>query len=118
MIMFYSLQCWVALHYAPIAAQNSRLVIDNSSAFRKKGYPFVVPEINGNLIDIITELSPIQIALLSRWCYLFQFLDHLYALQKIVVSTYQSVSGSGHKGIETLLAQRNGRQDLGVYQSL
>jgi len=96
--VLFSAGAGVALHYAPIAAQNSRLVIDNSSAFRKeKEIPLIVPEINGNLIEhyygIIANPNCATIQMVLP----LSILDHLYALQKIVVSTYQSVSGSGHK---------------------
>lgn len=117
--VLFSAGAGVSLHFAPIAAQNSRAVIDNSSAFRKeKDIPLVVPEINGHLIEhyhgIISNPNCATIQMVLP----LAILDHLYGLQKIVVSTYQSVSGSGHKGIETLLAQRNGSQDLGVYPEL
>jgi aspartate-semialdehyde dehydrogenase len=45
-------------------------------------------------------------------------LDKLFGLNKVVVSTYQSVSGSGHQGILTLEEQRAGSADKGVYPQI
>jgi aspartate-semialdehyde dehydrogenase len=42
-------------------------------------------------------------------------LDKLFGLKKLIVSTYQSVSGSGNSGIQALMQQRRGETDKGIY---
>ncbi len=100
-----------ALEYAPVAAQAGNTIIDNSSAFRQQaGIPLIVPEINGEVIKgyqgIIANpnCSTIQMVLPLN------VLHQEFGLKKVIVSTYQSVSGAGHKGIDTLMAQRNGSE--------
>lgn len=89
--------------YAPKFAEVGTVVIDNSSAWRNEpGVPLVVPEINIGAVDnedrIIANpnCSTIQMVLaLSQ-------LHAKYHIKRIVVSTYQSVSGSGMKGLGQL----------------
>jgi aspartate-semialdehyde dehydrogenase len=109
----------ISKNYAPIAAAAGNVVIDNSSAWRREpGIPLVVPEINGELLKgykgIIANpnCSTIQMVLA------LYPLHKKYGLTKVVVSTYQSVSGSGHQGVLTLEQQRHGSDDLGIYPEL
>jgi len=92
-----------ALKYAPIAAENGCIVIDNSSAFRMQdNIPLVVPEVNSNAIyknsGIIANpnCSTIQAV-----CAL-KPLDDAFNIKRIIYSTYQAVSGAGSKGIMDL----------------
>ncbi len=117
--VLFSAGAGVALRYAPLAVAANSIVIDNSSAFRKEpNIPLVVPEINGDLLagyqDIIANpnCSTIQVALP------LSVLDKRYGLQKVVYSTYQSVSGSGYAGVITLKEQRRGIDDKGPYPRL
>ncbi len=78
-------------------------VIDNSNAFRREYFsPLVVPEINFDKIKKETKLisnpncSTIQIALP------LYVLNKLNSIKRIVVSTYQSASGAGQKGLDDL----------------
>lgn len=109
----------VARSFAPVAAEAGAVVIDNSSAFRQEeDIPLVVPEINGDLVDgyagIIANpnCSTIQMVLPLA------VLNRLFGLRKVVVSTYQSVSGSGHTGISALQEQRSGSLEKGIYPEL
>ena len=102
--------------YAPIAADAGNTVIDNSAAWRREEHiPLVVPEINPELLagysGIIANpnCSTIQMVLA------LYPLHQQYGLNKVVVSTYQSVSGSGFKGIKLLDNQRAGSTDKGIY---
>jgi len=117
--VLFSAGAGVAKTYAPISAQASEIVIDNSSGFRREpNIPLVVPEVNGDLllsyIGIVANpnCSTIQIILPLA------VLDKLFCLKKLIISTYQSVSGSGHQGIVTLWNQRKGKTDKGVYPHL
>ncbi len=106
----------ISKSYAPIAAAAGNTIIDNSSAWRREqGIPLVVPEINGS------ELKGYSGIVANPNCSTIQMVLALYplhlkyGLSKVVVSTYQSVSGSGHKGIATLEKQRQGIDDDGIY---
>ena len=117
--VFFSAGAGIARTFAPIAAEASEVVIDNSSGFRRDtNIPLVVPEVNGDLIQGYSGIianpncSTIQIVLPLA------VLDKLFGLKKIVVSTYQSVSGSGHQGVVTLQNQRKGSHDKGIYPQI
>lgn len=92
----------VSKKYAPIFEKKGCIVIDNSSYFRmNEDIPLIVPEVNYSSIynrkrNIISNpnCSTIQ----SVVC-LYQ-ISKTYKLKKIVYNTYQSVSGSGMKGID------------------
>ncbi len=117
--VFFSAGAGIARTFAPIAAEASEIVIDNSSGFRREEeIPLVVPQVNGDLLEGYNGIvanpncSTIQIVLPLA------VLDKLFGLQKLVVSTYQSVSGSGHQGIVTLRKQRKGTPDKGIYPQI
>lgn len=93
----------ISKHFAPIAAKNNCIVIDNSSAFRMNPkVPLIVPEVNSNDIKwnkgIISNpnCSTIQAVVALKP------LDDKYTLKRIVFSTYQAVSGAGKNGITDL----------------
>ena len=95
-----------SLHYAPFAAKAGCVVVDNSSAWRMDPeVPLVVPEVNPHdlkwhkgiianpncsTIQMVVVLKPIHDAAI---------------IKRIVVTTFQSVSGTGRKAIDELLHQ-------------
>lgn len=86
--------------FAPIAADKGVIVIDNSSAFRMdKNVPLVVPEVNPEALaghkNIIANpnCSTIQAMVALKP------LKDKYGIKRVVISTYQAVSGSGVKGV-------------------
>ncbi|MBW6515790.1 MAG: aspartate-semialdehyde dehydrogenase [Candidatus Cloacimonetes bacterium] len=97
----------VSLEYAPIAETKGNTIIDNSSAFRRT-HPLIVPEINGDLLKkyqgIIANpnCSTIQLVLAVYPMHMH------YELDEVVISTYQSVSGAGNRGIKALQGERAG----------
>jgi aspartate-semialdehyde dehydrogenase len=79
------------------------IVIDNSSAFRMKDdVPLIVPEVNRQEMfknkGIIANpnCSTIQLVVALKP------LDNAFKIKRVVVSTYQSVSGAGYKGVSAL----------------
>ena len=98
----------VSTEWAPKFAANNTFVIDNSSAWRMDpSVPLVVPEVNPNAIQpqhrIIANpnCSTIQMVVALKP------LHDAYQLQRVVVSTYQSVTGTGQKGVSQLLNERS-----------
>jgi len=98
-----------SLEWAPKFAEVGTVVIDNSSAWRmdptKK---LVVPEINGHLLtkeDLIIanpNCSTIQLMLTLAP------LHKRYTIKRVVVSTYQSITGTGVKAVQQMENERNG----------
>ncbi len=109
----------VAKQFAPGAASAGAVVIDNSSAFRRDdNIPLVVPEINGSLLEGYIGIVANPNCTTIQMVLPLAILDRMFGLQKVVVSTYQAVSGSGHKGISALQSQRKGGTDPGIYPDL
>jgi len=105
-IAFFSSGPEVSRYYAPLAVKSGAIVIDNSSAFRTdKDVPMVVPEVN--LEDAKSHKGIIS----TPNCSTIQLAVILYPLHKInpikriIVDTYQSVSGNGSAAIDELNAQ-------------
>lgn len=101
----------VSKEYAPIAAAKGVLVIDNSSAWRMDpNVPLVVPEVNPKEIDghkgIISNPNCSTIQAMPP----LKVLDQLFSLEQVIYSTYQSVSGSGVRGMEDLEKGLEGRE--------
>ena len=97
-----------SLEFAPAAASSGAVVVDNSSAFRMDPeIPLVVPEVNPHAIaqykkrGIIANpnCSTIQMVVALKP------LHDVARIKRIVVSTYQAVSGTGLKAIDELMAQ-------------
>lgn len=109
---FFSAGGPVSLDWAPIAAKDGAIVIDNSSAFRmEKGVPLVVPEVNRDAIfkhkGIIANPNCSTIQLVCA----LKPLDNLFKIKRVVVSTYQSVTGIGNKGISKLTKEIKNLED-------
>ena len=96
----------ISKRFAPIAARAGAVAIDNSSAFRMDPeVPLVVPEVNPNDIDthkgIIANPNCSTIQLVVA----LDPLHRVNPIQRIVVSTYQAVSGTGAAAVEELREQ-------------
>ena len=97
-----------SLNWAPKFAKIGTTVIDNSSAWRMDpSKKLIIPEINGNLID------PNDKIIANPNCSTIQMLMVLYPLHKkykinrVVVSTYQSITGTGVKAVKQLENESN-----------
>ena len=96
--------------WAPVAAAQGAIVVDNSSAWRMDPeVPLVVPEVNGRRaaerprgIIANPNCSTIQLVLA------LEALRRAAGLMRVLAATYQSVSGAGQKGIEALRAELRG----------
>jgi aspartate-semialdehyde dehydrogenase len=94
--------------YAPIAAQAGAVVVDNSSAWRMDpDVPLVVPEVNPQDIAQYTKTGIIANPNCStiQMVMVLKPLHDAARLKRVVVSTYQAVSGTGQKAVEELAAQ-------------
>jgi aspartate-semialdehyde dehydrogenase len=102
--------------WAPLFAKAGITVIDNSSAWRMfDDVPLVVPEINPTAITQNTRIianpncSTIQLALVMAP------LHREIGIKRLVISTYQSVTGSGIKGVKQLENERKGIEGENAY---
>jgi len=112
-IALFSAGATASKEWAPIAAAEGAIVIDNSSAFRMDpDVPLVVPEVNpgdifkadGTPEPIIANpnCSTIQMVVVLKPLY-----DH-FGIKRVVVSTYQSVTGKGKAGRDALESELAG----------
>ena len=105
-IALFSAGTEISHHFAPIAAQSGAVVIDNSAAFRMEpDVPLVVPEVNAE--DIKNHNGIIA----NPNCSTIQLVVALYPLHKVnpikrlIVDSYQAVSGTGAAALEELSEQ-------------
>jgi aspartate-semialdehyde dehydrogenase len=105
-VAFFSAGGSVSKEFAPAAVQAGAVVVDNTSAFRmKEGVPLVVPEVNPDQIHkhnglIANPNCSTIIMNVPVWP-----LHKAHRVKRIVVSTYQAVSGAGAWGLYELDAQ-------------
>ena len=86
-----------------MALRYNCLIIDNSSAFRMNtNVPLVVPEINGDLIST-SKIIANPNCCTALLCMILHPLDKINKIKRVIVSTYQSASGAGQKGLDELL---------------
>jgi len=105
-IIFFATSGEHAKKYAPIAAKTGAVVIDNSSAFRlDDNVPLIVPEVNPSAVSehkgIIANPNCSTIQMVVALNPIHQF----SRIKRIIVSTYQAVSGAGQQAIAELQSQ-------------
>ena len=115
-VAIFSAGATVSRTFAPLFAESGTFVIDNSSAWRMDdNIPLVVPEINAALLTQNTKIianpncSTIQLVLA------LSLLHQQLKIKRLVVSTYQSVSGTGQKAVEQMMNERAGTRTNMVY---
>jgi aspartate-semialdehyde dehydrogenase len=111
-IAIFSAGGGTSLEWAPKFAEKGTVVIDNSSAWRmdptKK---LIVPEINGE------EITSEDLIIANPNCSTIQMVVALaplhkkYKIKRIVVSTYQSVTGTGKDAVQQMMEERKGITD-------
>ena len=102
--------------YAPRFVEAGTTVIDNSSAWRKDPkVPLVVPEINIDVaIQAIRQSSNRAVIIANPNCSTIQMvlaisaLQREYGIRRLVISTYQSVTGTGIKAVRQLESEEQG----------
>ncbi|MFW6216586.1 MAG: aspartate-semialdehyde dehydrogenase [Desulfohalobiaceae bacterium] len=92
--------------YAPIAAKSGCVVVDNSSAWRMDPeVPLVVPEVNPEALQLHQNIIANPNCSTIQMVVALKPLHDAARIQRIVVSTYQAVSGSGQKAVDELQSQ-------------
>ncbi len=102
--------------WAPVFAESGTTVIDNSSAWRMNNdIPLIVPEINGNILGHKDKIianpncSTIQMVLALKE------IHKRFSIKRLVISTYQSVSGTGAAAVQQMMGEREGIANEKVY---
>lgn len=106
-----------SLEWAPKFAEAGITVIDNSSAWRmdptKK---LVVPEVNAEVLTKEDKIIANPNCSTIQMVVALQPLHKKYKIKRVVVSTYQSVTGTGKKAVDQLFNERNGVQGEMAYK--
>lgn len=98
-----------SLEWAPLFAAAGTTVIDNSSAWRMNPEnPLIVPEINANVLTKSDKIIANPNCSTIQMVMALAPLHTQYKIRRIVVSTYQSVSGTGKKAVDQLMNERKG----------
>jgi len=106
----------VSLEWAPKFKAVGTLVIDNSSAWRmNEGTPLVVPEINGDNIPTAAEIIANPNCSTIQMVMALAPLHKKYGIARLIISTYQSVSGTGKDAIDQMNNERAGESGNMVY---
>jgi len=102
--------------YAPLFAEAGITVIDNSSAWRmdptKK---LVVPEVNGDVLTADDKIIANPNCSTIQMVAVLKPLHEKYKIKRVVVSTYQSVTGTGVKAVDQLMNERKGIEGEKAY---
>lgn len=116
---FFAVEAEISKEYAPKFAKNGTIVIDNSNAFRReKDVPLVVPQVNPQVLDfskkIIANPNCSTIQLVTA----LKPLSDKFGLKRVIVSTYQAVSGAGQNAIFDLLHGTQNKFDFPIQNNL
>ncbi|MDR2772069.1 MAG: aspartate-semialdehyde dehydrogenase [Elusimicrobiota bacterium] len=105
-IALYSAGATVSKEFAPHFAADGCFVIDNSSAWRMdKNIPLVVPEVNPQALSKDKKIIANPNCSTIQMVVALKPLHDEAKIKRVIVSTYQSVSGAGQKGINELTNQ-------------
>ena len=106
----------LSLKWAPIFAAKGIYVIDNSSAWRMDGTKkLIVPEINGHILEKNDKIIPNPNCSTIQMVMAIHSIHAKYNILRIIVSTYQSISGTGRKAIAQLEGEQNSIETEKVY---
>src|SRR6478609_1796518 len=98
-----------SLEWAPKFAEVGTFVIDNSSAWRMDpGKKLIVPEVNADVLTADDKIIANPNCSTIQMVVVLKPLHDKYKIKRVVVSTYQSVTGTGVKAVDQLFDERKG----------
>ncbi|MDN4166103.1 aspartate-semialdehyde dehydrogenase [Cytophagales bacterium LB-30] len=98
-----------SLEFAPQFAAVGTTVIDNSSAWRMHpDYKLIVPEVNASSLTAQDKIIANPNCSTIQMVVVLSPLHKKYGIKRVVVSTYQSVTGTGKKAVDQLMNERQG----------
>nr|MBK9653189.1 aspartate-semialdehyde dehydrogenase [Bacteroidota bacterium] len=105
-----------SLHYAPLFAAAGTTVVDNSSAWRMDpAKKLVVPEVNADALEATDKIIANPNCSTIQMVVALKPLHDAYKIKRVVVSTYQSVTGTGKAAVDQLMQERNNLPVTMVY---
>ena len=109
-IAIFSAGGGVSLEFAPQFAEVGTVVVDNSSAWRMDATKkLVVPEVNANVLTKADKIIANPNCSTIQLVVAINDLHKKYQAKRLVISTYQSVTGTGKKAVDQLLEERAGQ---------
>lgn len=115
-LVFFSAGSDVSLKYANLFAENGSRVIDNSSAWRMSPeHKLIIPEINGSSLQASDKIIANPNCSTAQLLMVLAPLHRKYKIKRVVVSTYQSVSGTGMHALRQLDEERKDIPGKKVY---
>ena len=106
----------VSKELAPQIVKNGGVVIDDGSAYRmEKNVPLVVPEINETDLEFHEGIVSIPNCTTTPLVMVIDAINSISEVGKVIVSTYQAVSGTGKEAVNELINQQSGDQSTNVY---
>jgi aspartate-semialdehyde dehydrogenase len=111
-IALFSAGGGTSLQHAPRFKEAGTTVIDNSSAWRMDpNIKLVVPEVNANTLSIDDKIIANPNCSTIQMVVALKPLHDKYRIKRVVVSTYQSVTGTGVKAVDQMMNERKGIYD-------
>lgn len=105
-----------SLQWANAFAEVGTTVIDNSSAWRMDaGKKLVVPEVNAHVLTKNDKIIANPNCSTIQMVVVLKPLHQKYKIKRVVVSTYQSVTGTGKKAVDQLMNERSGKSGEMAY---
>ncbi len=106
----------VSLEWAPRFAENGTTVIDNSSAWRMDpSKKLIVPEVNAYVLTSEDKIIANPNCSTIQMVVVLKPLHQKYTIKRVVVSTYQSVTGTGKNAVDQLMNERLGKKGEMAY---
>ncbi len=104
-LVFFTSSSAVSEEYVPLAIDAGAWVIDNSSHYRLQAdVPLVIPEINGHEINPSTKLLANPNCTTAQMVMALKPVSDAFGLERVILSSYQAVSGRGKKGVDEFKA--------------
>lgn len=108
-IAIFSAGAAASRQYAHAFAEKGTFVIDNSSAWRNDPFvPLVVPEVNAHTISAKTKIIANPNCSTIQMVVPIAAIHRRYGIRRLVIATYQSVTGTGVKAVQQLNNERAG----------
>lgn len=109
-IAIFSAGSATSLKYAPLFAETGAFVVDNSSAWRMyDNVPLIVPQINADVLTCHDKIIANPNCSTIQMVMALAPLHKRFGIKRLVISTYQSVTGTGMKAINQLMCEREGK---------
>lgn len=115
-IAIFSAGGGTSLEWAPKFAEVGTTVIDNSSAWRMSpDHKLIVPEINGHTLDASDRIIANPNCSTIQMVMALAPLHDEFKVKRLVISTYQSVTGTGKAAVDQMMSERQGKPGDKVY---